>query len=376
MNIDREYQICTRCVMDTTDSEIVFDKNGHCNHCTNALKLKENEVYVPGVSEKKWEQIVFNIKAKSKGKKYDCLMGVSGGVDSSYAVYLAVQSGLRPLLMHMDNGWDSEIAVQNIKNLVDGLGLDYISEVLDWNEFREVQLAFLKSSSVDLEIPTDVGILASTYQNTAKYGLNYIISGGNASGEAIHPLTWGYHRMRDMSYYKGIVKKFGNVQLKNVPHTGVWKEMYYKFVKDIRTIYILNYFDYNKDVARTFLRNNFNWKDYGGKHHESKITAFWQGYVMPTKFNMDYRRKTYSSQICAGQLSRDEALKLLEENVINWELVDEQKKYIAKKYNISLEELNSYLNLPPKTYKDFPNSKWFIDIVFSVYKKIFKNKRL
>lgn len=373
---NRPYQICTRCVMDTSDEDIIFDEEGICNHCTSALASKETDTYQKGASEIEWEAIVSKMKRGGSKGKYDCIMGVSGGVDSCYAVYLAVKSGLRPLLMHMDNGWNSEIAVKNIKNLVNGLKLDYISYVLDWNEFRELQLAFLKSSSVDLEVPTDIGILASIYKMATKYNIKYIISGGNSSSESILPLTWGYHVKRDMVYYKHIVRRYGKVKLRKVPSVGVFGEFFYKMIKNIKTIYLLNYVDYDKDAARQFLKDNFSWEDYGGKHHESKITAFWQGYVMPTKFNMDYRRVTCSSQICMNQKTRDEALEELKKSPYDETEVGSVKKYISKKFNITQDELEGYLKLPPKTYKDFPNSKRLTDFVFKVYKKLYTKKRI
>jgi len=376
MSNKRAYQICNRCVMDTSDEDIVFDASGNCNHCNSALENLQKEMPSPEILQQQWNDILANMKKKGQGKKYDCLMGISGGVDSCYAVYLAVQQGLRPLLMHLDNGWDSEIAVQNIKNLVEKLKLDYISYVIDWQEFREIQLAFLKSSSVDLEYPTDIGILASTHQMAAKHKINYIVSGGNSNAEGILPLTWGYHPMRDMKYYKYIVDNFSSMKLKKVPHIGIYGEAYYKFVKNIRTMYLLNYIDYDKDQARAFLKQEFGWKEYGGKHHESKITAFWQGYVMPTKFNMDYRRATLSSQICAGQVSREDAIIKLTEPPFDAAEMEKLKQYVAKKFGISNSQMDEYLALPPKTYKDFPNSKGFVDFCFGLYRRIFKQKRI
>lgn len=373
MQAKREYQICTRCVMDTTDPDIVFDAKGHCNHCTAALERQEL-VKNRKVSQSEFNNVIATIKEKGKGKKYDCLIGVSGGVDSCYTAYLAVQNGLRPLLVHMDNGWNSEIAVKNIMNLVQKLGVDYESYVIDWREFREVQLAFLKASSVDLEIPTDIGILASVFETAAKYDIPTVISGGNDSAEGILPLTWGYHVMHDMKLYKHIVSKYSDVKLDKVPHVSIPKQVYYRFIKKIKTIYLLNYIDFNKDKAREFLKANYGWQDYGGKHHESKITAFWQSFVMPTKFNMDYRRATLSSQIVSGQITRDEALEKLKPLPYDPATVAEQKAYIAKKYNISSAEMEEYLALPPKTYKDFPNNKEQNERLFNLYRKFFKKK--
>lgn len=374
-NKTKPYQICNRCVMDTSDEDIIFDLEGNCNHCSDYLVTIKNFRQDQYKTEK-LEAIINSIKKRGKDNKYDCLMGISGGVDSCYAVHLAVSWGLRPLLMHMDNGWNKDIAVKNIKNLVDTLQLDYVSEVLDWNEFREIQLAFLKSSIVDLEMPTDIAILASVYKHASKNGIKSIVSGGNYSGEGILPLTWGYHIKKDMKLYHYIVKTFSKVKIKKTPTVGLLKEIYFKFFKNIKTFYPLNYVDYNKDEAREFLKNTYGWQDYGGKHHESTITGFWQSYVMFKKYNMDYRRATYSSQICFEQIKREDILAELEILPYDESYIFEQKKYIAKKYKISLEELESYLNMSPKTYKDFPNQRAFIDFFYNLYYLIFKDIRL
>lgn len=369
---NKNYQICNRCVMDTTDEDIVFDSKGICNHCTDYLdtiqKFREDTY-----KKEKLDLIIKTVKEKGKGKSYDCLMGVSGGVDSCYAVHLAVSWGLRPLLMHMDNGWNKDIAVKNIKTIVEKLNLDYVSEVLDWNEFREIQLAFFKSSIVDLEMPTDVAILASIYKHADKHKIKSVFSGGNYSGEGILPLTWGYHVKKDMKLYQYIVDTFSNIKIKKTPVVGLFKEMYYKFVLNIKTFYPLNYIDYNKDDARAFLIEHYGWQDYGGKHHESTITAFWQSYAMPTKYNMDYRRATFSSQICNNQITREEAIEKLKSISYDDESIDQQKAYVAKKYKISLEELEGFLVKPPKTYKDFPNQKKLIDFFYNLYLLIFKD---
>lgn len=361
------YQICKRCVMDTSDEDIVFDEQGICQHCRDFEKVLQQPRYQKDDAKERLADMISTIKAK--GKKYDCLVGISGGVDSCYTAYLCHKWGLNPLLLHMDNGWNSEIAVSNIEKLVDKLGLDYISYVLDWNEFREIQLAFLKSSIVDLELPTDIAIPASLYETAVKYDIPFIMSGGNYSGEGILPLTWGYHVLKDANLYRAIVKNYTNTPLKKIPVVGLWGEIYYKFFKQIKTLYPLNLVDYNKDEAREFLKNEFGWTDYGGKHHESKITAFWQSYAMPTKYKMDYRRATYSSQIVSGQITREEALEKLKELPFKPESILADKEYIAKKFGIPLSELESYLALPPKTFKDFPNQKKLIQWFYRIYKK-------
>jgi len=370
-----KYQICNRCVMDTSDEDIVFDSIGFCNHCTDYISTIDLFRSTINKSEK-LEQIIQSVKVKGKGRKYDCILGISGGVDSCYVVHLAVSWGLKPLLIHMDNGWNKDIAVKNIKCIVDKLKLDYVSEVLDWNEFREIQLAFLKSSIVDLEMPTDIAILASIYKHAKKNKIKSILSGGNYSGEGILPLTWGYHVKKDMKLYKYIVRFFSNVKIKKTPVVGLFKEIYYKFFFNLKTFYPLNYINYNKDDARTFLIEEYGWQDYGGKHHESTITAFWQSYAMPTKYNMDYRRATYSSQICNEQITREVAIKKLKSLPYDLESITKQKTYVAKKYKITIEELEQFLNQPPKTFKDFPNQKNLIDFFYKTYKRIFTKIRL
>ena len=376
MNNNKEYQICKRCVMDTTDMDITFDENGHCNHCTQAIAINEFNQKKNERSQEKLDLVLNNIKAKGKNQKYDCLVGISGGVDSCYIAYLCKTNGLKPLLVHMDNGWDTEISVKNIKNIARKLDLDYVSYVLDWQEFKEIQLGFLKSSIVDLEYPTDMAISASLNKIAVKYGIHYMISGCNNSSESILPLTWGYHVKRDMKIYRHIVNKFSKLAIKKVPVSGLLNEFYVKFIKNIRTIYLLNYIDYDKDEAKKLLITQFQWEEYGGKHHESKITAFWQSYAMPVKYNMDYRKATLSSQIAAGITSREDAIEQLKTLSYNPATVEADKEFVAKKYNITVNELNSYLDLPPKTYKDFPNEKGLVDFASKMYGKIFPNKRL
>ena len=372
-----EYQICNRCVMDTSDSDIVFDSEGICNHCTDFLELRKNhKVYTKSESEEQLAVIAKKIKAVGKNRKYDCIVGISGGVDSCYTAYLCKKLGLNVLLMHMDNGWDSEIAVKNIKTIAKKLDYDYMSFVMDWEEFREIQLGFIKSSIVDIEMPTDIGIPASIYKVATKNKIKYIISGGNLSAEGILPLQWGYHVLKDMKLYKHIVKKYSSKKLSKVPTIGLFGDFYYKFVKGIKRIYLLNYYPFDKDKAKQFLIDELGWEDYGGKHHESKITAFWQSYVMPTKFNMDYRRATYSSQICSNQITRERALELLKPLPYDESKIELNKEFIAKKYGISKTDLEKYLNLPPKTYKDFPNNKKMILYVYDLYRKFFSGKNL
>ena len=368
---NKNYKVCSYCVMDTSDEDIIFNDKGRCNHCLDFEVVLRDSKYAKNNFEEKLNKLLNTVKLKGEKKKYDCLVGISGGVDSCYMAYLCKKWGLKPLLIHMDNGWNSEIAVKNIKKMVDKLDLDYVSYVLDWREFREIQLAFLKSSIVDLEMPTDIAIAASLYKTAKKYGIKHIISGGNFSGEGILPLSWGYHVLKDEKLYRHIVKSYSTQKIKKTPIVGLKGEIYYKFIKRIKYAYPLNYTNYDKDNAREFLKKEFKWEDYGGKHHESKITGFWQSYAMPTKYNMDYRRATYSSQIISGQISRSEALNKLKIVSYDNKAIAKDKDYIAKKYGITVKEFDKYLSLSPKTYKDFPNNKSQIEWFYNLYRKIF-----
>jgi len=373
---ERQYQQCTRCVMDTSDPDISFNEAGECNHCSMYYNNIQKDVYDGENSDRQLAHIVERIQHSGKGKKYDCLVGISGGVDSCYTAYLCKKLGLRPLLLHLDNGWDSEIAVKNIKNIAKNLELDYLSYVLDWQEFKQIQLAFLRSSIVDIEIPTDLAIPASLCETASKHGIKYLISGGNYTSEGILPLQWGYHVMKDMRLYNHIVRKYGTAKRKTVPADGMLKETYYKFIKGIKTIYLLNYVPYNKDEARKFLETELGWQYYGGKHYESRYTGFWQSYMLPVKWNIDYRRATLSTQICAGQTDKESALEILKHPSFETEKVASDKAYICKKLDLSEAEFDQIMQLPPRTYKNFPNKERFINFVYGMYRKLFPNKRL
>lgn len=355
--------------MDTSDPDIDFDNRGFCNHCRNHYRAQISFGYGEERSSLLREREIEEIKRQSSSRPYDCILGVSGGVDSSYAALLAKEYGLRVLLMHVDNGWNTDVSVQNISKLVSFLNFDYTSDVIDWVSFREVQLAFLKSGSVDLEMPTDIAIFASLYKAAIKHKIKYIISGANLASEGMLPLTWGYHRYKDMRYYRAIAGKGLVKSLKRIPHLSLPEEIYVRLRYRINTLYLLNYIKYNKDGAKAILESQFGWRDYGGKHHESRITGFWQGFVMPTKFGFDYRRPTLSAEICTGQITRDVALRILEEPPSMDRFTEEEFIYIAKKFGITKAELQDTLNTPPKSYKDFRNSKTIIDFVHNTYRR-------
>src|SRR5436190_9621310 len=338
---DSSTRVCTRCVMSDTDPDITFDAEGHCNHCTDYLERLAGLTYSPERSEPQLAAIVERIKAAGRGKEYDCVMGISGGVDSSYVGYVAKSLGLRPLAVHMDNGWDSDTAARNIKNVARTLGVDYQSVVLDWEEFRDVQLAFLRASVPEIETPTDIAIPAALHRVAAENGVKFILSGGNYVTEGILPRAWHYDA-KDVRFLKAVHRQFGSGKLRDFPTFGFVKESYYKFLKGIRFVYILNLVPYSKSEAMQKLQE-LGWEDYGGKHYESTITGFVQSYLLAVKFQIDYRRATLSSQICAGEITRDEALEILKDPPFDPARVRKEKEYVAKKFGITQEEMDAIL---------------------------------
>lgn len=364
---DRSTRVCTRCVMSDTDPDITFDAEGRCNHCTDYLDRLANLTYRPGESDRELAAIVERIKAAGRGKEYDCVMGISGGVDSCYAAYVAKSHGLRPLAVHMDNGWDSDTAAKNIKNVCGTLGVDYQSYVLDWEEFRDLQLAFLRASVPEIETPTDIAIPAAVHRVAAEHGAKFVLSGGNYATEGILPRTWHYNA-KDVRFLKAVHRQCGSGKLGSFPTFGFVKETYYKFAKGIRFVYILNLVPYAKADAMAKLRE-LGWEDYGGKHYESTITGFVQSYLLPVKFQIDYRRATLSSQICAGDITREEALEVLKEPPFDPERIRHEKVYIAKKFGITTEEMDAILAAPPKSHRDYPNSERFLEFLYGVYRR-------
>lgn len=375
MSITKPYQICTRCVMDSSDPLITFNSKGECNHCTEYIAKRIHHKYQGEKSDQQFLAFIEEMKAAGKGKKYDCVMGLSGGIDSSYAALIGSQHGLRILGVHLDNGWNSEAANTNMENIVQKLGIDYERVVLDWEEFKDLQLSFLKAAVPEAETPTDNGIIAVLHQVASKYNIKHIISGGNFSTEGILPASWHYNA-KDMRYLKAIHRKFGTKKLGKNPYFGFQAEMYYKLVKKIKIVYLLNYVDYCKEDAMEKLKDKLDWQYYGGKHYESLYTGFIQSYYLPSKFNIDYRRATYSSQICTKVITRKEALKELETPPYNLEKVEVEKSLIAEKWEIPQEELEEILKRKGNWYTHYPNSERFLKFVYDSYRKIFRKEKL
>jgi N-acetyl sugar amidotransferase len=354
--------------MDTTDPDIEFDKNGYCNHCTQALnKLRS----LPSEHEKakRLASLVEEIKKKGQGKKYDCIIGVSGGVDSSFVAYEVKKLGLRPLAVHLDNGWDSELAVKNIENICNILKIDLFTHVINWEEFKDLQLSFLKSSTPDSEIPSDHAITAILFHTALKEGVKYILIGTNVATESIGVNAWSQGHA-DWKYIESIQEQFGSKQLETFPHYSIFNLMTWKILNGIKLIQLLDYIDYNKQEAKNILQQGIEWRDYGDKHHESVYTKFFQAHILPTKFGFDKRRTHLSSLICANQITRDQALEEMKKNIYPPQELKEHIDYVINKFGLTREQFDTIMKTPPKTYWDYPNYKktWYYKTGRALYR--------
>jgi N-acetyl sugar amidotransferase len=347
----KKYKVCTKCIMDTTDPGITFDENGICSHCKRYQERAEKELK----NKTELQEIIKQIKKEGRGKKYDCIIGLSGGADSTATAFYVKKFGLRPLAIHADNGWDTETSKENIKNIVRKLNIDLYMVKANWEEFKDLQLAFLKASIPNAEIPTDHIIVAILYEMAVKNGVRYIISGGNIATEGIMPESWGYDP-KDLRYLKAIHNRFGRIKLKTFPQLGLLKWLYYAFVKRIKFIPILNYLNYNKKETQELIKRKLDWKEYGEKHYESVYTRFFQSYILPRKFGIDKRRAHYSTLINSGQMTREEALEKMKE--ISY--IEGDKEYVLEKLELSEKEFEEIMALPKKSYKDYPNYYWLI----------------
>jgi N-acetyl sugar amidotransferase len=350
------YKICTRCVMDTSDSSITFDDKGVCNYCHYVENMFAKPPFSLNVQSKYkvLEEYVAAIKKDGNQKRYDCVIGVSGGVDSTYVAYKVKELGLRPLAVHLDNGWNSELAVQNIENICRKLDIDLFTYVINWEEFKDLQLSFLKASTPDSEIPSDYAINSILTKCAGKNGIRHIISGGNQVAESIMPQTWSTGHS-DWVYIKNIQENFGTIKLKTFPHINLFMKRYYSAVHKLHRIDILDYLDYDREEAKRIIIDRLGWRDYGGKHNESLYTKFYQAYILPVKFGIDKRRAHFASLICSEQMKRDDALELLKKSPYDVETIHQDIEYVTTKFGISIEEFERIMKLPPKTYWDYPN---------------------
>ena len=349
-------QQCILCVMDNSDPEIVFDSEGVCNHCKSA---KDQLSALGNDTEKKnrLDKSIAEIKARNSNKQYDVIMGVSGGVDSSYAIVKAKEMGLRILAVHCDTGWNSSIAVNNINILVEKLNIDLETVVVDWPAMKGLQRGFFLASVSNCDIPQDHAIVAVNNKIASTLGINDFISGGNLAGEAIMPGGWGYDA-RDLRHLKAINKKFDNVSLKNYPKLSAFMSYFYMpFIKGIRNYRMLNDMDYNPAEAKNILMEQYGWKDYGGKHHESVFTRFYQAYYLPTKFGFDKRKGHLSSLIAAGQLTREKAIIDLRKPLYDLDKLRNDQAYFIKKLSFSEDEWKKIMEMPVASHYQYATNR-------------------
>lgn len=355
MKDNKDYHICLNCVMDTTDSEITFDDEGICNHCRKFYDSTSKNWFPNEEGIKKLQSIYATIKEKNKNKEYDCILGLSGGVDSSYLALKLYEAGVRPLVVHVDGGWNSELAVANIENLVNYCGWHLHTIVIDWEEMRDLQLAYLKSGIANQDVPQDHAFFASLYHFAIKHKVNYVISGGNIATESIFPDSWNWNAM-DADSLHAIHKQFGTKKLKNYKTIGFYElYFYYPFLKKMKSIRPLNFMPYVKTEALQELKDKVGYKEYPRKHGESIFTKFFQNYWLPMKFDYDKRKPHLSSLIVANQMTRKEALEELKKPLYDEKELKEDKEYIAKKLGVSDEEFEKILNMPSHHYSDFAN---------------------
>ncbi len=376
MDNSKKIQVCSGCVMDSTASGISFDDKGVCNYCSEfrdrLLKLIPAD---PELILEKRKTLVSEIKKSSRGKKYGCIVGVSGGADSSWSLYQAVKDGLNPLAVHMDNGWDSELAANNIEKLVRKLGVDLYTHVIDWDEYRDLMQSFFDADVIDVELLYDNAMLAVNYQQASKYGLRYILSGSNLNTEGmILPKNWNWFKWDKKNIYS-IQRKFGQGHTpKTFPGVGFKEFIYFLYVKRIKWISFLDYLSYNKAEAMKILETEFGFKPYPYKHYESVFTRFYQGYILPRKFNVDKRKMHLSSLIVSGHMKREEALEILKKIPYPSEKdVETDIEYFLKKMGWDRKQFEEYIARPEKSHSLYGSEEscWtYSSKINSIVKKI------
>lgn len=350
------YQMCSKTVMDTSDPDIYFDTDGVCNHVKKYEYWDQNKRIKGQQAELYLEGIVDELRKAGRGKDYDCIMGLSGGVDSSYMSYFVTKKlGLRALVVHVDTGWNSELAVMNIQNIVQKLNLDLHTLVIDWEEMRDLQLAYFKSGIANIDVPQDHCFVASLYQEAKKYGIKYIMNGGNMATESILPSSWGYNA-NDSWNLMDIYANYGTRRLVNYPRVSFWElNFLLPYVQAMKIIRPLEYIEYNKSNVKNFLIKELGWRDYGGKHYESVFTKFFQAYYLPSRFGYDKRKAHLSSLIVSGQLTRNAAIDELKLPLYDPHELEQDRVYFTKKLGITIDEFEVLLKIPINNYSNFKN---------------------
>lgn len=377
MKTKLNYKQCTRCIMDTSAKEITFDDGGVCSFCTEFLERCSHIIHeAPDQKEYRLNELVKKIKAQGKGKPYDCIVGVSGGVDSSWTLVEVKRLGLRPLAVHMDNGWNSELAQNNISNLVQTLEVDLFTHVIDWEEYRELMQAFFDADVVDVELLYDNAMLATNYQMAAKYGLKYILAGSNQATEGMRiPKEWNWFK-HDKRNIKALGRRHGMQKINTFPMIGTAEFIWYYFIKGVRWTPFLDYLPYNKFHALDELEQNYGYKRYPFKHYESIFTRFYQGYILPKKFGIDKRKLHLSTLVVSGQINRSEAQQSMNGIPYASEVdMNADVTYFIKKMKWTRDELDDYISRPEVPHSNYKTEKQMWEMFSNVYKRIFKSVR-
>lgn len=371
-----EVQVCTRCIMDLSAADIRFDTDGVCNYCTDFLE-KKRHIFMADPEERdgRLEALVAEIKAQGRGKRYDCIVGISGGVDSSWVLVRAVELGLRPLAVHMDNGWNSELAQSNITNLVRGLGVDLYTHVIDWPEYRGLMEAFFAADVIDVELLYDNALAGVNYEQATKYGLKYILAGTNTSTEGMAmPRNWYWHKY-DKRNIAGISRRFAGPKLKTFPAFGTIDLLRHTFLKGEHFVSFLDYMEYKKADVLARLTAKHGYKPYAYKHYESVFTRFYQGHILPAKFGVDKRKVHLSTLIVTGQMSREEALAAASGIAYPSERdLETDRQYFMKKMGWSETKLADYLARREKPHDAYPSEAKLFHRLLGIYKR-FKARR-
>lgn len=362
-NLGRAYQQCSLSVLDTiSDPNIEFDSEGICQYYHDYKIAEKEGVFLGEEGEKKLQANFDKIKSEGKNKKYDSILGLSGGVDSTFLCYLAKEQGLNPLIVHFDNGWNSELAQHNIESTVKKCGFELYTYVVNWQHFRELQLSYLKASVVDIEVLTDQGFMAVLYSLARKYKIKYVLAGMNIVTEHVLPRHWIYSK-RDIINIKSIQNTFGNQTFKSLdtyPVLSYANEKYCKHVLKMEVVSPLNYIEYEYDNIKDLIKRELDWRDYGGKHYESIWTRFYQGYILPKKFNIDKRKAHLSNLIFSGQITKEQALQILSNSTYpDMKLLEEDLEYVSKKFNLSTQEFEKLMNEPRREHREFEYDKGF-----------------
>lgn len=359
---------CKRCILTSKNvKNITFDVDGICEYCRYYDKVVQN---LGSETQKTlWiKNKIAEIKKSGEGQAYDCILGVSGGIDSSYLAYWAKENGLRPLIVHFDNGWNSELATENIRNICEKLNFELNTHVINWEEFKELQLSYIKAGVIDIEALTDHAIMTTIYKIAVKYRIKYTLNGFNFATEAIMPRGWVFDKA-DWENIKDIYQKFGNGKsIKSFPHLNFYKRLYYHLFLKLESIQVLNYIPYTKQMAKEIITSRFSWRDYGGKHYESVFTKFYQAYILPTRFKVDKRLAHLSSLICSGQITKEEALSEMNKPLYSVNDLKQEKEYVLKKLGMDEAEFDKLMSSPARKHEDFKTEKIYWNRYFRLIK--------